>query len=31
MAWGYKASITIDKTKCGTADSTDFPVLVLGT
>lgn len=31
MAWGYKATITIDHTKCGTADSTNFPILVSGT
>ncbi len=28
MAYSYYRSITIDYTKCGTADSTDFPVLV---
>lgn len=28
MAYSYKRSITIDHTKCGSADSTDFPVLV---
>lgn len=28
MAYSYKRSITIDYTKCGTANSTDFPVLV---
>lgn len=31
MAWGYKATITIDHTKCGTADSSNFPVLISGT
>lgn len=28
MAYSYYRSITIDYTKCGTANSTDFPVLV---
>ena len=31
MAYGYYRSITIDHTKCGSANSTDFPVLVTGT
>jgi hypothetical protein len=31
MAFTKKYSITIDKTKCGTADSTDFPMLFAGT
>lgn len=31
MAWLYEESITIDETKCGTADSTDFPMLFAGT
>ena len=29
--FGYKRAITIDRTKCGSANSTDFPVLVYGT
>lgn len=29
--FSYKRAITIDRTKCGTANSTDFPVLVYGT
>jgi len=29
--FGYKRAITIDRTKCGTDNSTDFPVLVYGT
>ena len=28
MAYSWKATLTIDYTKCGTANSTDFPVLV---
>lgn len=28
MAYQYRKTITIDYTKCGTADSTDFPVLI---
>ena len=28
MAYSYYRSVTIDYTKCGTSDSTDFPVLV---
>ena len=28
MAYSYYRAITIDYTKCGTANSTDFPVLV---
>jgi hypothetical protein len=28
MAYSYYRSVTIDYTKCGTADSADFPVLV---
>lgn len=31
MAFSYKRSITIDRSKCGTANSTDFPVLISGT
>lgn len=31
MAYSYKRSITIDYTKCGSANSTDFPILVSGT
>jgi len=31
MAFTKKYSITIDKTKCGTADTTDFPMLFAGT
>lgn len=32
MAYGFKATITIDDTKVsGTGDLTDFPVLISGT
>lgn len=31
MAYGYSRSITVDHTQCGSADSTDFPMLVAGT
>jgi len=31
MAFSYYSSITIDETLCGTADSTDFPMLFYGT
>lgn len=31
MAYGYYRAITIDHTKCGSSNSTDFPVLVAGT
>ena len=31
MAYSYYKALTIDYTKCGTADSTDFPMLVLDT
>jgi hypothetical protein len=30
MAFAYYRSITVDKTKCGSADSANFPVLVSG-
>lgn len=28
MSWSHKASITVDHTKCGASDSSNFPVLV---
>lgn len=31
MAYSYYRTITIDHTKCGSADSSNFPVLVIGT
>src|SRR4030065_2715347 len=31
MAWVNVRTISIDHTKCGTADSTNFPVLISGT
>lgn len=31
MAYSYSRTVTTDYTKCGTANSTDFPVLVSGT
>lgn len=31
MAFSYRRTITIDYTKCGTANSTDFPMLISGT
>lgn len=31
MAYSYYRAITIDHTKCGSADSSDFPVLISGT
>ncbi len=31
MSFSYKAAITVNHTKCGSSDSTDFPILISGT